>query len=306
MQIVLVDPSRTVLRCMTRTLEACDHSVRAFLDGAEALEHLRVNKDVQTLITGTEPYSIRGIDVCQKARVQAALHPLYIILMSTIGDRARIKALDSGADDVIGKPPDPDDLYARLRAAERMVTMQRELMRLATTDPLTGLANRRAFFEGAAPVCDRAEAGGRLSALLLDIDHFKLVNDSYGHGVGDEAIRGTAKAIAVAGGLAGRLGGEEFATLLEGRNLSEALEVAEEMRKRIAELRFETERGPLSLTCSFGVSEWQPGDTIDGMLRRADMALYSAKTRGRDRVVAAAGDVLEAKYDQVSSVVRSR
>ena len=306
MHIVLVDPSRTVLRCMTRMLAARYHDVRVFLDGLEALKYVRENKNVQTLITSTEPHSLAGIELCREARVHAARHPLYIILMSTIGDRARIKALDGGADDVIGKPPDPDDLHARLRAAERVVSMQRELMRLATTDPLTSLANRRAFFEGASVTCAKAEAGVPFSALLVDIDHFKLVNDTYGHGIGDEAIRGTAHEIAAAGGLAGRLGGEEFATLLEGRDLPEALEIAEQLRKRIAELYFKTERGSLALTCSIGVSEWQQGDTIDDLLRRADMALYAAKTAGRNRVVAAAGDVLKAEYDHARGVVRSR
>jgi PleD family two-component response regulator len=123
-----------------------------------------------------------------------------------------IEALDSGADDFIGKPPLAEELYARLRAAERIASMQRELICLATTDPLTGLCNRRGFFERATEVCERTISTGRVS-----LDNFKRINDSYGHDTGDEAIRACARAASAKEGLVGRLGGDEFALLLEER-----------------------------------------------------------------------------------------
>src|SRR6266542_2110713 len=153
----------------------------------------------------------------------------------------------------------------------------------ALTDPLTGVLNRRAFFESAQQVCGR---GQTLCAIVMDIDHFKRINDVYGHDVGDEAIRGVAREVAGEKAITGRLGGEEFAMLLEGRDLAAALRIAEELRARISAMRVQTEKQRLKLTCSFGVSEWEPGDTIDRLLKRADIALYSAKSSGRDRVVA--------------------
>ncbi len=120
----------------------------------------------------------------------------------------------------------------------------------------------------------------------MDIDHFKRINDVYGHDVGDEAIRGVAREVAGEKAITGRLGGEEFAMLLEGRDLAAALRIAEELRARISAMRLQTEKQRLKLTCSFGVSQWELGDTIDRLLKRADIAVYSAKSSGRNRVVA--------------------
>jgi diguanylate cyclase (GGDEF)-like protein len=289
MRVVLVDPSRTVLKFVGRLLEARDHEVRAFTDGQAALDCLKSDLNVGALITSAELVSMSGMELCWEARLLATCNrQIYVIQMSTSQDRHRlIEALDSGADDYIGKPPIAEELYARLRAAERVAAMQQELIRLATTDSLTGVLNRRAFFERARDVCARAEAGGALSAIVFDIDHFKRVNDLYGHDVGDRAICAVAHEAATESAIVGRLGGEEFAALLDGRGLADALETAERLRVKMAALQFDTGQGPMSLTCSLGVSEWEPGDSIDLLLKRADVALYAAKTGGRNRVMAA-------------------
>jgi two-component system cell cycle response regulator len=297
MRVVLVDPSRTVLKLVGRLLEARGHEVRAFTDGQAALDCIRLDLSVGALITSAELNSMSGMELCWEARLLATCNrQIYVILMSSNQDRhTLIEALDSGADDYIGKPPIAEELYARLRAAERVATMHDELIRLATTDPLTGVLNRRAFFERAREVCARADAGGALSAILFDIDHFKRVNDLYGHDVGDRAIRAVAQAAAGEELIVGRLGGEEFAALVDGQGLDRALALAERLRQNMASLKFDTSHGRLTLTCSFGVSEWEPGDTIDFMLKRADVALYAAKTGGRNRVVAAnAGQQVDA------------
>jgi diguanylate cyclase (GGDEF)-like protein len=213
--------------------------------------------------------------------------------MSSDGShRTLIEALDSGADDFIGKPPLAEELYARLRAAERIASMQRELIRLATIDPLTGVCNRRGFFEQATEACERAVATGELSAIILDIDNFKRINDAYGHDTGDQAIRACARTAAMKEGLVGRLGGDEFAMLLEHRTLPQAIEIAEDVRLKLAERPIETDKGAITLTCSIGVSECAAGDTIDELLRRADAALYDAKAGGRNRVVGAHASLL--------------
>jgi two-component system cell cycle response regulator len=296
MRVVLVDPSRTVLKLVGRMLEARGHEVRAFTDGQAALDCIKSDLSVGALITSAELVFMSGMELCWEARLLATCNrQIYVILMSSSQDRhTLIEALDSGADDYIGKPPIAEELYARLRAAERVAAMHDELIRLATTDPLTGVLNRRAFFERAREVCARADAGGTLSAIVFDIDHFKRVNDLYGHDVGDRAIRAVAQAAANEELIVGRLGGEEFAALVDGQGLDHALVLAERMRQRMASLKFDTSHGRLTLTCSLGVSEWESGDTIDLLLKRADVALYAAKTGGRNRVVAAnAGQQLD-------------
>lgn len=289
MHVALVDPSRTVLKYVTALLQARQHEVTPFTDGRDALEFLQANRAVSAVITSAELGPMAGVDLCAKARSLASTRrPLYIILMSSNDDRNYlIKALDSGADDFMGKPPVPEELYARLRAAERLITTQTDLLRLATTDSLTGLLNRRAFFERAELALARAQAGTPLSAILCDIDHFKRINDLYGHAVGDAALRAVTSVIADATANAGRLGGEEFAVLVEDADLEQAAALAEDLRRAVETRNFGGNGDTLSLTCSFGVSEWRPSDSIDELLRRADAALYAAKSGGRNRVVAA-------------------
>jgi two-component system, cell cycle response regulator len=220
--------------------------------------------------------------------------PIYVLMMSTQYDqRSLIEALDSGADDFIGKPPFAEELYARLRAAERILSMQRELLRIAITDPLTGLCNRRGFFEQATEACARViPPDGSLSAIILDIDNFKRINDCYGHETGDEAIRVCADTARLTKAVTGRLGGDEFALLLEDLPLPEAIEIAEDLRTRLAARPFNTGKDCITLTWSIGVGEGCPGDSVDQILARADAALYDAKLGGRNRVVSAGAELL--------------
>ncbi len=307
MRVVLVDPSRTVLKFVGRLLEARNHEVRPFTEGRDALDYIKSDIEVDALITSAELITMSGLELCWETRlIAASRRPIYVILMSSNREQHNLsEALDSGADDFIDKPPVAEELYARLRAAERLAAMQRELIRLATTDPLTGLLNRRAFFEGAVELCARAAEGNALSAVMLDIDHFKQVNDLYGHDMGDEVIRAVAKEAVRESASAGRLGGEEFALLLDGRAMSRALETAEGLRRRMSALRFRSGNKTFTLTCSFGVSEWEPGDTIDRLLKRADVALYAAKTSGRNRVVAADPDLLDNDGQPAAGIIRS-
>ena len=192
MRIALVDPSRTTRLIVGRMLEARGHDVLAFADELEALAVLKADISIEALITSAELGTLSGVELCWATRLLATCRrPIYVLMMSTQYDqRSLIEALDSGADDFIGKPPLAEELYARLRAAERILSMQRELLWMATTDPLTGLCNRRGFFEQATEACARvARPDGALSAIVLDIDNFKQINDSYGHETGDQAIR---------------------------------------------------------------------------------------------------------------------
>ncbi len=213
MRIALVDPSRTTRLIVTRLLEARGDAVVPFGDEREALKQIKLDPRIDAVITSAELTHMSGIELCWETRLLAShRRPIYVLMMSSKYDqRTLVEALDSGADDFIGKPPLAEELYARLRAAERLAAMQRELVRLATIDPLTGLCNRRGFFEQATQVRARTDPGAKLSVILLDIDNFKHINDSYGHEAGDEAIRACAEAARLDDAIAGRLGGDEFA-----------------------------------------------------------------------------------------------
>ena len=161
-----------------------------------------------------------------------------------------------------------------------------EVQRLATTDELTGLYNRRHFFAEAQAALDRELRP--VSAILADVDHFKAVNDNHGHAVGDEVLRtigarlreGTGEP-----GLVGRYGGEEFAVLLPGTDLAGARELAHALRRAVSQQPIASEAGPLELTISMGVAECPAdGHTLGTLLKRADDRLYEAKGAGRDRV----------------------
>jgi len=294
MRIALVDPSGATRSHVAGLLKARGHEVLNFADEQATLLRIEADPLVEALITGDELKAMSGLELCWETRLLATYRrPIYVLFMSSDGShRTLIEALDSGADDFIGKPPLAEELYARLRAAERIASMQRELIRLATIDPLTGVCNRRGFFEQATEACERAVATGELSAIILDIDNFKRINDAYGHDTGDQAIRACARTAAIKEGLVGRLGGDEFAMLLEHRTLPQAIEIAEDVRLKLAERPIETDKGAITLTCSIGVSECAAGDTIDELLRRADAALYDAKAGGRNRVVGAHASLL--------------
>lgn len=303
MNIILVEPSRTITKVICKMLEAADHTVRPFSDAREALEYLKSDLTIDALITAGEPSSMSGPQLCAEVRtIFSCKRPIYILLMSSNSDNKKlIRALDLGADEIIHKPPNQDELYARLRAAERSVSQRRELIQQADTDVLTSLRNRRSFIERAEITMARTDL---VSAIMFDIDRFKQINDDFGHDVGDEVLRKVA-AVAQSTGLpVGRLGGDEFSVLLEGKDMLAAIELAGSLRVSISNLRLETGYGAISVTCSFGVSERLPRDTIDDLLKRADVALYLAKANGRNRVCSRTNDSSTDK--PLSSVIRYR
>jgi len=172
-----------------------------------------------------------------------------------------------------------------------------EVQRLAVTDDLTGLKNRRGFFEVARRELERATRTGRpLSALMLDIDGFKRVNDTYGHAVGDEVLRHLAERCRRAVrdiDLVGRYGGEEFAVLLPETDLKTALEVAERVRSSIGDTPFDTEVGPLPIRVSIGLAllDDDSEQTVESLLDRADTAMYLVKQAGGDDVRSAEAEL---------------
>ena len=170
--------------------------------------------------------------------------------------------------------------------------LQDELKRLATLDSLTGMANRRHFLECAqAEIARTLRTGQSLSVMMLDVDHFKALNDSHGHAAGDAALKALAEACRATlreTDIMGRLGGEEFGFILPGDGLDEAAEAAERLRGAISQLSIPVETGTIAITASLGLALLAADEaTIDGALRRADHALYQAKQSGRNRVARA-------------------
>ena len=306
MRIVLVDPSRVVQRALGQLIEEDGHEVVAFADGLKALSSIAQDDQVRALITSTQPLNISGIELCAAAsKLSGSRRALHVVLMSSTDDlHLVVAALDNGADDFIQKPPIPDELRARLRLADRVTFMKQQLIRYATTDGLTGLLNRRAFFESAAEMCRAAQAGSALSAIMFDIDHFKRINDTYGHEMGDQVLSAVGAEIRGGGQVAGRLGGEEFCVLVYGEAL-EALNGAGELQQSIRALRFAHKGQVFINTCSFGIAEWENGDTIDRLLRRADLAMYQAKQSGRDKIVMADTFALTPRHDEWRGAIRA-
>lgn len=176
---------------------------------------------------------------------------------------------------------------ANMRLNTELLVVQRELLAQADRDHLTGVLNRAALYRKAAAYC----ADGPASVLLIDIDHFKAINDGYGHAAGDCALRLVASTLQAAlrpDDLLGRVGGEEFAILLAEMPLPLALAIAERARGAIAGLSKRTADGSLiTLSISVGVAQFAAGTSLDAALDRADAAMYSAKRSGRNRVMAA-------------------
>jgi diguanylate cyclase (GGDEF)-like protein len=306
MRIALVEPSRTVQRIVTGIIEPWGHEVRTFMDAPEALACLRAERDVCVLITSAELVSTSGVQLVSDARALAgAQRPLYIVLMSSSDQRSKmIEALENGADDFISKPPAPEELRARLRAGERITSMQTELIALATIDSLTGLLTRRAFVAAAERMVERATAGRHFSVLICDLDKFKAINDTYGHETGDLVLRKVSEELRAIDVPTGRLGGEEVALLTDG-HLDDAVDLAERFRESVSNLAIRVGNRTIGVTCSIGVAEWEPGDTIDTLLRRADAALYEAKRTGRNRVVAADSFALSDEHRRWRGIART-
>jgi len=286
MHAVVVDPSRVVLKLVSGLIAERGNMVTEFHDSACALRTIKDDPTIDILITSLEVQPIGGLELCWEARISSLVNrPLYILVMSSLADNHKLaEALDCGADDLLAKPVRRLEHHAKLRLAGRLSTTQRYLAHLADTDPLTGLLNRRAFFERLNAALHARPAARSLSTILFDIDHFKRINDTYGHDAGDGVIRRIAEAASKRAKLVGRLGGEEFAIVLEDGNEVEAWHLAEDLRRTCESLAFSADGKSFSTTCSSGICGWIDGETADQMLKRADIALYQAKEAGRNRI----------------------
>ena len=244
-----------------------------------------------------------GLRLCGQLRSLERTRNVAVVLIADMDDKTRVlRGLDIGAHDFLVRPVDRNELVARVRTqvrrkryAERLRDSVQSSMELAVTDGLTGLHNRRYLdMHFAAMFEDAVRRDGPLAVLLLDIDRFKAVNDGYGHDAGDDVLREFAQRIGTltrAVDLVARFGGEEIVVVIPDASLEDARFVAERIRERIGSVPFPLQGrpAPLHVTVSIGVAARQRGDTSPAdMMKRADVGLYQAKDRGRNRVVAQA------------------
>jgi diguanylate cyclase (GGDEF)-like protein len=240
-----------------------------------------------------------GVQICRKLRERNLSDSyVYSILLTSKDSRADLmKALESGADDYLAKPFDEHELKARLLVGMRIVGLQEELIAArermrydATRDSLTGLLNRREILEllGRELARSRREKQS-LSVMMVDIDHFKRVNDELGHNAGDQVLKEVAKRLKlklrVYDGV-GRYGGEEFLMVLPGCDLTSALIRADQIRSAVSSKVMTTPKTPRRVTLSMGVAvaEGDSAIEMDALLHQADCALYKAKNGGRDQI----------------------
>ena len=231
-----------------------------------------------------------GAETLARLRQIRHITDIPVIMVTAIEDReSRLKALEAGANDFVTKPFDELELLARSRSMLKLRAAMLEQRRLATVDELTGLPNRRHFMARLVSEAQRALRchGDRLSMIMMDVDHFKHVNDTYGHLVGDYALKKAAEICSSTISrvdMLGRMGGEEFAVIMPETGLSQAQLGAERMRRAVETTPIRIGGALFNITISLGVAEIRDGDDPDRLRARADAALYLAKQMGRNRV----------------------
>ncbi len=302
MEVLIVEDDRISRKLLTQTLTNLGYHVVQSENGRQAWEILQQG-NIQLVITDWLMPEMDGLELTRLIRQAELPNYVYIVILtSQEGIDNVIDGLDAGADDYLAKPFNPRELAARLKIGERVLDLEQRLRGahekmhvLAMHDELTGLWNRRAIYNHAASELERATREQLpLSAILLDIDHFKLVNDSYGHLVGDQALKMVANTLnkhVRQYDRVGRWGGEEFVVILPTTTLEEAVEVAERLRISVAGAKLPLKASEdefLQVQISLGVAcvEGDEGITLDTLVDRADEMLYQAKEKGRNQVCA--------------------
>ncbi len=266
-------------------------------DGIEGFKMV-LNKRVDVILCDLEMPGMDGFKFLSMMGTREELQDVPVIMLTGREDQdAKVRGLEQGASDYVTKPFDPAELVARVKVQLKIKSLQDSLkksnellLKLSNTDPLTQLFNRRFLTEALDRELTRStRTNTPLALIMLDIDHFKKVNDTYGHQRGDLVLKRVANVLH-AGlreyDIAARFGGEEFAIILPGTTLDQASEAAERIRLGCADISFTDELASLSLTVSLGVAAFPHSSIrhIDDLIREADYALYRAKRSGRNRV----------------------
>jgi two-component system cell cycle response regulator len=259
-------------------------------NGLEALEKLEQD-EVHIALSDIMMPKMDGFELINKIRSNSALRHIYIILITArIQEGDRVRGLDLGADDYITKPFSFSELLARVRVGSRVVQYQQHLEYQTQIDSLTGLFNRRAFEKKIGEEFERSKRYGHpLSVVILDIDNFKKINDTYGHHGGDAALVRISEILrerSRRSDFPSRFGGEEFVLVLPETDQDSAIQVAKKFHEEIRSCSFGTVDKPFVLTVSMGLTSSTKKEYSDWreMVADADCALYQAKNTGKDRI----------------------
>lgn len=297
--VLVIDDSIAIRERIIKSLEAFNLFERYYEaeDGLEGFKKLLASP-VDIILCDLEMPRMDGFKFLGMMKSRPDLQDVPVIILTGMNDRElKVKGLEQGASDYITKPFDPEELVARVKVHLKIKHLQDDLKRsnellleLSNTDHLTGMYNRRYLMESLDKEVQRtARKGGNLSLLILDIDHFKNVNDTYGHLQGDIVLQKVAVQLQKelrSYDTAARYGGEEFISVLPDTTLTEAAFVAERIRMSIQALTFREPLSALNITVSLGVATFDVHRcaTMDDFIKLADDALYRAKTGGRNRV----------------------
>ncbi len=297
--VLIIDDSDNVRDLIIRTLKDVSlfDQYREARDGIEGVKSL-LSAKADLIICDLEMPRMDGFKFMGMVTSRKELRDIPIIMLTGREDRdLKIKGLEQGACDYVTKPFDAGELVARVKVQLKIKALQDELKRsnellqeLSNTDPLTQLHNRRYLTKVLNSELLRAErSGDSLALIMLDIDHFKKINDTYGHQNGDLVLATIARVSQKrlrCYDIAARYGGEEFVLVLPNANLADGEEVAERLREEVQAIQFPPPLEKLCVTISLGVAVFPSPqvDDMESLIRQADGALYRAKQKGRNRV----------------------
>lgn len=306
MKVLIAEDDVVSRRLLEATLTRWGYEVVVTRDGSEAWQALQQADAPSLAILDWMMPGMDGVEVCRMVRQRGYEPYIYLILLTTKSLKENIiEGLDAGADDYLTKPFNPSELQVRLRAGTRIITLQAELIKAretlriqATHDPLTGVWNRRAILDMLGTELARAQRAQTVVAVAIaDLDHFKHINDTYGHAIGDAVLCEAANRMRASlrpYDAIGRYGGEEFLIVLPGCTAQDAFNLADRLRTNISQDPLPIAGNQVLITSSLGVAASDLSPVLDAtaLMRAADIALYRAKAGGRNRTeLATAADL---------------
>jgi len=284
--ILAVDDTETNIDMLIAILK--NYDVIPALSGEDAIE-IAKNEDLDLILLDILMPGIDGFEVCKRLKNDPKTKEIPIIFITAKDDEATIsQAYDLGGIDYVIKPFRPMELLARINTQLKTRELMKRLEFLASRDTMTGIYNRRKFFELGEEIFEKGDSS--LYGAIMDIDKFKTINDTYGHNGGDIALKEIIKKIVEmipSDTLFARMGGEEFGLLFYSDTKDSALNMLECIRNGVAKLDIDIDGNIINPTISIGVSNIGNCKNIDDMLKNSDVALYKAKDSGRNRVVMA-------------------